>query len=994
MTGPRHSRRRALAALCAGASLWAMAGTALALPAGGSVVGETPGGTTVITPGAGTLTIDQGGQNVVIDWRSFDIGAGETVTFNQGGPNWIAFNRVDSLGPTTISGTLTASGGVWIMAPNGLLITGGAAINVGSFVGTTSSSNDVADMLDGGVITLDQWNTTATTTPSVIVQNGASISAKSGFVALGAERISQGGVITAGDSVFYNVNPGMSLEVDASSPNGQRLVGKDGFAIADRGDSNFVHSGDTTAGSSIWIKARQGDLRPGLNGLVNLSGTLEAGGINAIDATTFEIYVADNGNNGTITTVDTTGALISTLAGDVLIHSDSDAGGAVELGEIRSADGVTVSAGSGLTLSAQVQAAGDADIDALDSDLAINADIVAADIRVAGRDVTAADVTVQATTGSIAVQASRHALLDPFSTLLAGGAADDLLGQVAVQAGLASGGGNVELGRVYGRTVNVITFGAPSGTTGHITLAGEVVGTDHVVVFANGSNSQNQSAGVDVLDDVTSDGLIDIENLGVGEFVIASDADITAGGNLFLYSRTNLSIGADARLGGATGVLVQADQRLSLAAGATISLTGTPDGAQNDLIVLPPRDAYSGQYGIDATDGKLVLSAADFDLQGQVVSGDASAPGDIMLILLGNGPARIGGVDGVVSNAEFQHLAGRDIFVLAGHGEGGGGTFDLTVGDLTLDPARLRTLWLGTGSDHTLTIAGALVPTTPGGVGVQVGFVREHSEFVGTVLPDVLDGFIPGRVVVTGSLGSAANPLAFVNLRARNDILLGSGGFVAAAAADPLFDAKARSEDFTDIAPDHVFIAAEKLSFAALGRVLQQNTSTSGGFAGLLIGQPAADHPLLDLAKVGAPLVGGPNGWAASYQAGPTRVELFGLLTGAGAPEPEDTAQAPFLVSSGIDPQPPAGQTRLWQFNACDFGAARCGGPVAIVDRFEPPPPVDLADAGFGDGFRLSLDLPLTEEAEDEEEERYADQPIAGSGNVDLWTGPGQDIRP
>src|SRR3712207_7217046 len=106
-------RPRALRALllasAAGAGLLS-AGVAQALPTGGVVVGQTTGSGATITSGPSTTTISQPtSQRVVIDWSTFNIANGETVTFNQGAANFIAFNRINAnAGLTTINGALNA----------------------------------------------------------------------------------------------------------------------------------------------------------------------------------------------------------------------------------------------------------------------------------------------------------------------------------------------------------------------------------------------------------------------------------------------------------------------------------------------------------------------------------------------------------------------------------------------------------------------------------------------------------------------------------------------------------------------------------------------------------------------------------------------------------------------------------------------------------------------------------------------------------------------
>ena len=63
----------------------------LAAPQGGSVVG---GASTITGTGTGAVQIDQSTQRSIIDWRSYSIGVGESVTYRQPNASAISLNRV------------------------------------------------------------------------------------------------------------------------------------------------------------------------------------------------------------------------------------------------------------------------------------------------------------------------------------------------------------------------------------------------------------------------------------------------------------------------------------------------------------------------------------------------------------------------------------------------------------------------------------------------------------------------------------------------------------------------------------------------------------------------------------------------------------------------------------------------------------------------------------------------------------------------------------
>ena len=98
-------------------TLGAMPGAAE--PRSPSVVG---GAATVSGTGTGNVTVNQSSSSAIINWHTFNIGAGESVRFNQPSSSAIALNRVTGgLGPSEIMGTLTANGRVFVINRDGVL---------------------------------------------------------------------------------------------------------------------------------------------------------------------------------------------------------------------------------------------------------------------------------------------------------------------------------------------------------------------------------------------------------------------------------------------------------------------------------------------------------------------------------------------------------------------------------------------------------------------------------------------------------------------------------------------------------------------------------------------------------------------------------------------------------------------------------------------------------------------------------------------------------
>lgn len=100
---------------------------------GGSVTVGTP------TAGGTQLGITQQSTRAIIDWQGFSIGQGHGVNIAQPSAASVLLNRVTGGDPSTIAGSLTANGRVFLVNPNGVLFTNTSSVNVGGLVASTLS---------------------------------------------------------------------------------------------------------------------------------------------------------------------------------------------------------------------------------------------------------------------------------------------------------------------------------------------------------------------------------------------------------------------------------------------------------------------------------------------------------------------------------------------------------------------------------------------------------------------------------------------------------------------------------------------------------------------------------------------------------------------------------------------------------------------------------------------------------------------------------------
>src|SRR4051794_4604100 len=95
--------------------------------------------------------IDQGSSKAIIDWQQFAIGAGYRVRFNQPNSSSIILNRVVGGDPSTILGSLSANGQVFLVNPFGVYFGAGSAVDVGALLATTMNiRND--DFMSGNLV--------------------------------------------------------------------------------------------------------------------------------------------------------------------------------------------------------------------------------------------------------------------------------------------------------------------------------------------------------------------------------------------------------------------------------------------------------------------------------------------------------------------------------------------------------------------------------------------------------------------------------------------------------------------------------------------------------------------------------------------------------------------------------------------------------------------------------------------------------------------------
>jgi filamentous hemagglutinin len=212
-----------------------MAQSAPVLPSGASIVqGAKP---PVINQR--TMTIEQTAPRAIINWNSFNIGAGNRVDFNQQGrADWAVLNRVIGTERSVINGVLQADGQVYLLNNNGILIGKGAQINVHTFLASTLGMSD--KLFKDGILSLGPLQP--------VLEAGTGALAPRGNI-----RIEPGAIVVAKDggriSFFasgqaYDVDGKPMLDSDGKpvglAENAGRLMASNGQIIMAAGDRVFL----------------------------------------------------------------------------------------------------------------------------------------------------------------------------------------------------------------------------------------------------------------------------------------------------------------------------------------------------------------------------------------------------------------------------------------------------------------------------------------------------------------------------------------------------------------------------------------------------------------------------------------------------------------------------------------------------------------------------------------------------------------------------------
>ncbi|GFE62025.1 filamentous hemagglutinin N-terminal domain-containing protein [Geobacter sp. AOG2] len=303
--------------------LWACqlvaSGTVFGAPTGGVVTS----GSAAISQSGSVTNVNQSTNTATINWTSFSTAPTETVNFNQPSASSITLNRVIGNEASVLQGALNATGKVFLINSNGILMTKGSTVNTAGFVASTLNITD-ADFNAGNYVFKANGSTGS------VVNMGTITASDGGYVAMLGNSVSNQGVITAtkgtvalasGDKITLNFN-GDSLAsvtvdegtLDALVENKEAIYADGGTVVLTAKAADDLLSAQVN--NSGLIQARTvDDLKGTINlhaygGTTSVAGTLDASAPTAGDGGLIEtsgdsVKIADS---ATITTKSATGA--------------------------------------------------------------------------------------------------------------------------------------------------------------------------------------------------------------------------------------------------------------------------------------------------------------------------------------------------------------------------------------------------------------------------------------------------------------------------------------------------------------------------------------------------------------------------------------------------------------------------------------------------------------------------------------------------------------
>jgi filamentous hemagglutinin family protein len=614
-------------------------------PTGGTV----SQGSASISSAGSQLTISQTSANAYINWGSFNIGAGETTTFNQPTATSVAWNQINDASPSQILGNLNANGYVILQNQNGFSIGGAAVLNAHGLVMTTSPM-PAPSLSSGGA-----WTFNAPPPAAKIVNYGTINIAGGGSAFLIANDIENNGTISApggkvglyaGEKVVVSTSPdGRGLSTSVALPQGSvdnqgHLVPNAGIIVANALiNQNGLIQANSALNDNGTIELVAGDsINLGANSQINANGN------STLTSTLTEGAVALNAGN-TITVGNSAG--IAANGGKISLEASTiNQNGTLQANSIKYANGTIelhASEAVNLGVGSQINANGDPTITSpsprgavtLNADhnaltvaagvaISANGGTISLNAPIINQDGTLQANAIQNISGTIDLNATAAVNLGANSVISANGDT----------AGTSSGGSvNIQSSAVFSdRSGSVINVGGGTlgGNAGQVTISAPQMSLVETIM--------NGHAAAEYADARL--------NLDTANITVNGDGSAVAG---------QLALNANSLSAGFSQVNLQATGNLEVSSLWHV----IPKSGLLDTVSLLAGDTLTVDAGggIQADGGKLVLNANTVNQNGRLQANSINNANGVIEIDAG-GTLALGASSQINANGDSTYASG------------------------------------------------------------------------------------------------------------------------------------------------------------------------------------------------------------------------------------------------------------------------------------------------------------------------------------------------
>lgn len=277
----------------------------------------------------GEITVNTNVDRSIINWESYSVGTGATARYNQPNSSSICLNRVTGVDPSSILGTITSNGGVFIVNPNGIIFGHDCRIDTAGLVASTLNISDT-DFINGNYAFSKQQGKNG-----YIINNGR---ISSNYVCLLSQAVENRGIIeagfgtailAAGEKMTLALNGSSQLSVVIDEGLKEEVFGPDSQKIESavkNSGSIYADGGKVILTAKVFNKVL--DYAVNNTGLIQANNLVEHDGVVELLAEGAPII-----NSGTIS------------AGRVMVNS-ADRNTLINIGKIYASDYITFQAGS------------------------------------------------------------------------------------------------------------------------------------------------------------------------------------------------------------------------------------------------------------------------------------------------------------------------------------------------------------------------------------------------------------------------------------------------------------------------------------------------------------------------------------------------------------------------------------------------------------------------------------------------------------------------